>query len=70
MESTDMNDVALHDHPVGVWTEAMKNTLRDRYGSSRELGQLRTLADELGVGLYQLYSMAHKLGLSREIRRR
>ena len=65
-----MNDVALHDHPVGVWTEAMKTTLRDRYGSSRELGQLRTLADELGVGLYQLYSMAHKLGLSREIRRR
>jgi hypothetical protein len=65
-----MNDVALNDHPVGVWTEAMKNTLRDRYGAAREASKLRELAADLGVGLYQLYSMAHKLGLSREIRRR
>jgi hypothetical protein len=69
MEPT-MNDVVMMDHAPGVWTEAMKNTLRNRYGQARELRQLRALANELGVGLYQLYSMAHRLGLSREIRRR
>lgn len=64
-----MNDFAVQAAP-GMWTEAMKNTLRDKYSRARESGQLRELALELHVGLYQLYSMAHKLGLSREIRRR
>lgn len=65
-----MNDTALADHAPGVWTEAMKNTLRDKYSAAREASRLRELADDLGVGLYQLYSMAHRMGLSREIRRR
>lgn len=66
-----MNDLTVPVQPgVGVWTEAMKDTLRKRYGTARELGTLKDLAADLGVGLYQLYSMAHRLGLSREIRRR
>jgi hypothetical protein len=48
----------------------MKNTLRDKYANARDLGALQSLADELGVGKYQLYAMAHRLGLAREIRRR
>ena len=65
-----MNDTATLQPAPGVWTEAMKNTLRNKYQSAREHGQLRELATELGVGLYQLYAQAHRLGVSREIRRR
>lgn len=66
-----MNDLSAPvQSGVGVWTEAMKATLRDKYPGARDAGQLRELARDMGVGLYQLYSMAHRLGLSREIRRR
>jgi hypothetical protein len=57
-------------HPPGTWTPEMKATLTSRYAAARDSGTLRALADELGVGLYQLYAQAHRLGLSREIRRR
>jgi hypothetical protein len=71
METTDMTAFEVFQQQPGVWSEAMKNTLRNKYAGARQYrGGLRQLADELGVGLYQLYSMAHRLGLSREIRRR
>jgi hypothetical protein len=58
-----------HEHR-GTWTPEMRNTLRTEYAVAREDGKLRELAERLGVDLYQLYSQAHRLGLSREIRRR
>lgn len=54
----------------GTWTDDMRATLRAEYGEARAAGKLRELAERLGVDLYQLYSQAHRLGLSREIRRR
>jgi hypothetical protein len=67
-----VNDATLeptHRH-TGTWTEDMKQTLRTEYAGARQGGTLRALAERLGVDLYQLYSQAHRLGLSREIRRR
>ena len=67
-----MNDTHLeptHRH-VGTWTDDMRATLRAEYATARQDGTLRALAERLGVDLYQLYSQAHRLGLSREIRRR
>jgi len=58
-----------HEHK-GTWTAEMKDLLRANYARAREDGSLRALATELGVDLYQLYSQAHRLGLSHEIRRR
>lgn len=54
----------------GTWTPEMKARLRAEYPQARESGQLRELAERLGVDLYQLYGQAHRLGLSRQIRRR
>jgi len=54
----------------GTWTPEMKAQLRAEYADAREKNQLRELADRLGVDLYQLYGQAHRLGLSRQIRRR
>jgi hypothetical protein len=56
--------------PPGTWTSEMKAILTEKYSSARDSGTLRDLADELGVGLYQLYAQAHRLGLSRHVRRR
>lgn len=58
-----------HEHK-GVWTPEMKERLRAEYAQARESDQLRDLAARLGVDLYQLYGQAHRLGLSRQIRRR
>lgn len=58
-----------HEHK-GTWTPEMKAALRAEYSQARDAGQLRELADRLGVDLYQLYGQAHRLGLSREIRKR
>lgn len=57
-------------HPPGTWTPEMKTTLTEKYAIAREARALQSLADELKVGLYQLYAQAHRLGLSRTIRRR
>lgn len=48
----------------------MKATLTAKYAAARDARTLQALADELHVGLYQLYAQAHRLGLSRQIRRR
>jgi hypothetical protein len=65
---------AVMDEPThlhrGTWTQEMRTRLRAEYAAAREGGTLRELAAKLGVDLYQLYSQAHRLGLSREIRRR
>lgn len=58
-----------HEH-TGTWTPEMRRKLSEQYVQARADGKLRALAAELGVDLYQLYSQAHRLGLSREIRRR
>ncbi len=57
-------------HPPGTWTPEMKAKLTEKYAAARDNRTLSDLADELGVGVYQLYTQAHKLGLSRPIRRR
>jgi hypothetical protein len=72
-----MNDVVqlhperepTHEHR-GVWTPEMRETLRAEYVDARANGTLAELALRLGVDLYQLYGQAHRLGLSRMIRRR
>jgi hypothetical protein len=48
----------------------MTAKLREKYIAARDGRTLQSLADELGVGLYQLYAKAHRMGLSRQIRRR
>ena len=53
-----------------VWTREMKATLRANYPDARARDALRELAEALGVGLYQLYGQAHRMGLSTEIRKR
>lgn len=58
-----------HAHK-GVWTPEMRNTLRAEYVDARATGRLHELAGRLGVDLYQLYGQAHRLGLSRAIRKR
>jgi hypothetical protein len=58
-----------HEHK-GVWTPDMKTALRQCYAQAREERTLATLATTLGVDLYQLYGQAHRMGLSRGIRRR
>jgi hypothetical protein len=63
--------VPVQQHPYKcTWTDDMKDTLRRSYVASREVGMLPELAQRLGVHLYQLYGQAHRLGLSREIRKR
>jgi len=57
-------------HPPGTWTDEMTAKLREKYIAARDGRTLQSLADELGVGLYQLYAKAHRMGLSRQIRRR
>jgi hypothetical protein len=48
----------------------MRERLKAEYAEARTAGTLPALAAALGVDLYQLYGQAHRLGLSREIRRR
>lgn len=55
---------------IGVWTPVKRQMLIERYATARADGKLPELAAELGVDLYQLYGQAHRLGLSRPIRRR
>lgn len=73
-----MTDHALAGAPAeptsehkGTWTPEMKARLRAEYHEARaKEGGLQALADSLGVDLYQLYGKAHRMGLSRTIRRR
>lgn len=53
-----------------TWSDEMVETLKQEYPRAREEGQLRQLAERLGVELYDVYNKAHRLGLSRVIRRR
>jgi hypothetical protein len=52
------------------WTREMRELLLTQYAAARAANQLRELAARIGVDLYQLYGQAHRMGLSREIRRR
>lgn len=54
----------------GKWTTEMCAQLRAQYVNARDAGTLHALAESLGVDLYQLYGKAHRMGLSREIRKR
>lgn len=55
---------------TATWTPQMKQRLVDDYATARAAGMLRELAISLGVDLYELYNKAHRLGLSKQIRRR
>ena len=53
-----------------MWTPQMIATLAAEYSAAREAGTLSALATKLGVNVYQLYGKAHRLQLTRTIRRR
>jgi hypothetical protein len=54
----------------GIWSLEMTDQLKREYATARAEGKLRELADRLGVQLYDVYNKAHRLGLSRAIRKR
>lgn len=70
MSSPQPQPLEPTDNHRGRWTADMCERLRKDYVTARDAGTLHALAEALGVDLYQLYGKAHRMGLSREIRRR
>ena len=70
MEATVDVVMTEENHRRLVWTPEMRERLRQEYVPMKDANRLPELANALGVDLYQLYGQAHRLGLTREIRRR